>query len=62
MTDKPRDLYKEVAAAIFKVPVDQVTKEQRETGKNRVLAMGFSGYSHEREINEEISKIVRGVS
>ena len=35
--EENRDLYREIATAIYKVPLDRVTKEQREVGKRAIL-------------------------
>lgn len=36
-----RDLYREIAAIIYNVPLNKVTKEQREVGKRAVLGCGY---------------------
>jgi len=36
-----KDLYKDFAASAFKVPYDEVTKDQRFVGKTSVLGLGF---------------------
>jgi DNA polymerase len=36
-----RDLYREMAAVIYGVPLDKVTKEQREVGKRAILGAGY---------------------
>jgi DNA polymerase len=38
-----RDIYVREAAAMYKIPEDQVTPEQRQCGKVAVLACGFAG-------------------
>jgi DNA polymerase len=38
---KGRDIYKEMAARIFNVPYEEVTKEQRQLGKKSILGLGF---------------------
>ena len=37
-----KDLYKDFAASAFKIPYDEVTKDQRFVGKTSVLGLGFS--------------------
>lgn len=37
-----QDLYKDMASAIYRKPVDQVTKDEREMGKRAVLGCGYS--------------------
>ncbi len=39
--EENRDLYREIATAIYKVPLDRVTKEQREVGKRAILGCGY---------------------
>ncbi|TXG77613.1 hypothetical protein E6Q11_02470 [Candidatus Dojkabacteria bacterium] len=36
-------IYEHAASAIYKVPLDQVTKDQRQIGKTAVLALGYQG-------------------
>jgi DNA polymerase len=36
-----KDLYKDMASAIYKVPVDEVTKDQRDVGKRCILGCGY---------------------
>jgi DNA polymerase len=36
-----KDIYKEMAAKIYKVPIDKVTKEQRQVGKTTILGCGY---------------------
>lgn len=40
---KNEDVYKHTAADIYRVPVDQVDKAQRQMGKIAVLALGYQG-------------------
>ncbi len=38
-----RDIYVREAAGIYRVPEDQITKDQRQIGKVAVLSLGFAG-------------------
>ena len=38
-----RDIYKREAVGIYRVPEDQITKDQRQIGKVAVLSLGFAG-------------------
>ena len=38
-----KDVYKDTAAKIYRIPYDQVTKEQRFIGKIATLALGYQG-------------------
>ena len=39
-----KDLYKVTASDIYKVPYDEISKEQRQIGKVAVLALGYQGW------------------
>lgn len=36
-----QDIYKDLAATIYQIPIEQVTKEQRELGKRGILGAGY---------------------
>lgn len=39
--ERGEDVYKEMASAIYQVPVDQITKDQRFVGKTTILGAGY---------------------
>lgn len=53
-----RDLYLEMASIIFRVPIDKVTKEQRQVAKHVVLGAGFGvGWKKFKLTVRDLSKV-----
>ena len=49
--EKGEDIYKDMASTIYKVPVEKVSKDQRNVGKTAILGLGY-GMGHKKFKNE----------